>query len=157
MILLAPVSLPNDHDFLFYSITQVNLTLFTQIVDHITTKYLVKNTFDCMLHILWHQKLSHIVDICYDNYFLINAQVALDFATFPPRAQPFFDLDASIALAPSGAPMEIQLENGIRVYKNATAIKEIFQLVAKCSFIWKLEGFVRIFPKHWINVPLKPR
>lgn len=41
MILLILLSLLNNQDFLFYSIIQANLTLFTYLVDHQTSKILV--------------------------------------------------------------------------------------------------------------------
>lgn len=52
MIFLAPVSLPDDRDFLFHLTTQANLTFYTHIVDHTITKILVSNTSDCLLRIL---------------------------------------------------------------------------------------------------------
>lgn len=46
MILILPVPLPDDRDFLFHPATQTNLTLYTHIVDHETSKVLVRNTSD---------------------------------------------------------------------------------------------------------------
>lgn len=43
MILLVPLTLFNDRDFLFHPATQANFTLFTRLVDHETSKVLVKN------------------------------------------------------------------------------------------------------------------
>ena len=131
MIPLAPVSLPNDRDFLFYPTNQANLTLYAHIVDHITTKILVSNTSDCSLHIPRHQKLGHIVDICYENCFLADAQATFDFAAFPPRAQPFFDLHTGVALAPTDTLIETQLDNGVKVYGDEAAVREISELVAQ--------------------------
>ena len=130
MIPLAPVSLPDDRDFLFYPTTQSNLTLYVHIVDHMTTKIIVSNTSDCPLRIPRHQKLGHIIDICYENCFLADAQATFDSAAFPPRAQPFFDLHAGIALALIDTVMEIQLDNGVRVYGDRAAVREISELVA---------------------------
>lgn len=131
MIFFAPVSLPNNRDFLFHLTTQANLTLYAHIVNHITTKILVSNTSDCSLRIPRHQKLSHIVDICYKNCFLADAQATFDSAAFPPRAQPFFNLHAGVALAPTDTLMEMQLDNGVRVYGDEAAVREISELVAQ--------------------------
>lgn len=51
MIPLAPVSLSDDRDFLFYSTTQANLILYAQIVNYTITTILVSNTSDYPLHI----------------------------------------------------------------------------------------------------------
>lgn len=51
MIPLSPVFLPDNRDFLFHPTTQVNLTLYAQIVDNITTKMLVSNISDSLLRI----------------------------------------------------------------------------------------------------------
>ena len=131
MISLAPVSLPNDRDFLFHPITQANLTLYAHIVNHTTIKILVSNTSDRSLRIPWHQKLGHIVDICYENCFLADAQATFDSAAFPPRAQPFFDLHAGVALAPTNTLIETQLDNGVRVYGDEAAVRKISKLVAQ--------------------------
>lgn len=76
MIPILSVSLPDDRDFLFHPATQTNLTLYTHIVDHETTKVLVRNTSDRPLRISRQQKLGHIVDIHYDNCFLVDAKSA---------------------------------------------------------------------------------
>lgn len=52
IILFMLVFLSNDRNFMFYPITQANLTLYTHIVDYITTKILVNNIFNCLLRIL---------------------------------------------------------------------------------------------------------
>lgn len=132
------------------------MTLYVHIVDHTTTKILVSNTFDRLLRIPRHQKLGHIVDICYKNCFSADAQATFDSAAFPPRAQPFFDLHAGVALAPTDTLMEMQLDNGMRIYGDEVAIREISELVAKYPTIWESEGFVQIPPEHWMKVQLKP-
>lgn len=49
MIFLLQVPLSNDLDFLFHPIAQANLTIYAYIIDHKTTKVLVRNIFDCPL------------------------------------------------------------------------------------------------------------
>lgn len=153
----VPVSLPNNCDFLFHPTTQANLTLYAHIVDHTTTKILVSNTSDRSLRIPQHQKLGHIVDICYENCFLAEAQATFNSAAFSPRAQPFFDLHAEVALASRDTLIETQLDNGVRVYGDEVAVREISGLVAQYPSIWESEGFVQISPERWMKVYLKPR
>lgn len=71
-ILLIPLFLPNNHDFLFYLATQPNLTLFTHIIDPQTLKVFVKNFFNKMLCISYRYKLGYLIDIAYDNCFFTN-------------------------------------------------------------------------------------
>ena len=142
MIPIAPVSLPSDRNFLFYPTTQANLTLYAHIVDHTTTKVLVSNTSDRLLRILRCQKLGHIVDICYENCFSVDAQATFNSVAFPPRAQSFFNLHAGVALAPTDTLMETQLDNDVRIYGDKAAVREISKLVAQYPSIWESEGFV---------------
>lgn len=71
------MSLLDIRDFLFHLATQTNITLFIYIVDHETSKVLVKNMSDQRLYILCRQKLGHIIDIYYDNCFLANTKIVL--------------------------------------------------------------------------------
>lgn len=89
MIFFAPVSLPDNCNFIFHPTIQANLILYTHIINYTTTKILVSNTSDCPLCIPQHQKLSHIVNICYENCLLADAQVTFDSAAFPLRTQLF--------------------------------------------------------------------
>lgn len=50
-------------------------------------------------------------------------------------AQPFFNLYAETALAPINTLIKIQINNGVKIYKNVVAVQEIFQLVVKYLFI----------------------
>lgn len=74
MIPLLQMPLPDDQDFLFHPATQTNLTLYIYIVDYEISKILVKNALDWLLCISYYQKLGHIVDIRYNNYFFINTK-----------------------------------------------------------------------------------
>lgn len=131
MISFASVPLPDNCNFIFHPTIQANLILYTHIINYTTTKILVSNTSDCPLCIPQYQKLSHIVDICYENCLLADAQVTFDSAAFPLRTQLFFGLHAGIALAPTDMPLKTQLSNGMRVYRNEVAVKEISELMAQ--------------------------
>lgn len=130
MILLVPVFLLDNCNFLFYLITQANLTLYMYIVDYITTKILVSNTSDCPLHILQHQNLGHIIDICYKNCFSADVQAIFDSIAFLPKAQLFLDLYTRISLVSTNTAIETQLNNSIKVYRNKAAVEKISELVA---------------------------
>lgn len=46
MISLLPVSFSNDRDYFFHPAFQINLTLYTHIIDYESSKILVKTTSD---------------------------------------------------------------------------------------------------------------
>ena len=52
--------------------------------------------------------------------------------------------------------METQLDNGVRVYGDEAAVREISELVAQYLSIWESEGFMQISPERWMKVHLKP-
>lgn len=93
------------------------------IVDYQTSKILIKNASNETLLISCRHKLGPLIDIAYNNYFLTNTKFTLDAATSPPLSyqpsvysnnSPFLSINCSL---------EIVLDNGIEVYKNAAAIK----------------------------------
>lgn len=51
IVLLYPIFLPDDRDFLFYLIAQANLTLFDHIIKHKTIEVFVRNNSDRPLYI----------------------------------------------------------------------------------------------------------
>lgn len=61
----------------------------------------------------------------------MDAQTTFDSAAFLLKAQPFFDLHAGVALAPINTLIEMQFDNGVSVYGNKIAVKEISELVAQ--------------------------
>lgn len=116
IVLFYPISLPDNKDFLFYPVAQVNLTIFAHLVDYETTKVLVRNTSDRAFCISRWQRLGHVVNICYDNYFFTQAESVLQAAAFPPKASPFFKYKSSCTPDPTNPSMEMRLDNSVRVY-----------------------------------------
>ena len=86
MIPLVPVSVPDNRDFLFHPAAQPNLTLFTHIIDHQTSRILVRNASDQSLRVPHRHKLGHLIDIAYDNCFFTDERAAIDSATFLPSS-----------------------------------------------------------------------
>ena len=130
MIALLPVSLPDDRDFLFHLTTQPNLMLFAHIIHHDTKKVLVRNTFDRLLRILHCQRLGHIIDICYNNCFLADADSAFDAAAVPPQTTPFFKHKPSCILTPSNPFIKMTLDNRVRVCGDKYTVTLLVQLIA---------------------------
>lgn len=67
IVSLVLLPLLDNCEFLFHLTTQANLTLFMHIVNHQTSKVLVKNVSNKTLCIPYHHKLGHLIDIIYDN------------------------------------------------------------------------------------------
>ncbi len=155
MISLVKLPLPDDRDFLFHPTPQANLTLYSHIMDYETSKVLVRNASDLPLRVPRRHKLVHLLDIAYENCFFTDTRSAYDAASVPPSS-PFPNLGAGPALPPADTSMETVLENGIRVFGNANAVKQISDLVAEYPSIWESQGFVQIPPERWMKVTLKP-
>ena len=156
LISLVKLPLPDDRDFLFHPASQANLTLYSYIIDYETSKVLVRNTSNLPLRIPRQHKLGHLLDIAYENCFLLDTRSAYDAASVPPSSHPFSNLGAGPALPPADASMETVLENGIKVFGDTNAVRQISDLVAEYPSIWESRGFVQIPPERWMKVPLKP-
>lgn len=144
IIPLSPNFLPDNCNFFFHPTIQANLILYVHIINYRITKILVINTFNSLLHIPKHQKLGHIVDICYKNCILGDVQIPFNSLAFLSKAQLFFNLHAGIrlALTDMDTSIEIQLNNGMKIYRDKVAFQEILELVAQYLSIWKFKSFV---------------
>ena len=123
MIPLVKVQLPDDRDFLFHLTLQENLTLYSHIMDYETSKILVRNASDRPLCVPHQHKLDHLLDMAYENCFLINSQSAYDVASVPPSSHSFSDLSTGPILPLADVSMETVLNNGIKVFGDASAVK----------------------------------
>lgn len=129
MISLFQFFLPNKQDFLFYHTTQINFTFYTYIFNHQISKVLVKNAFDQLLRIFQRHKLGHLLNIVYDNCFFVVAQFSYNLAAFPPSLQSFLDFSIVFQLFPADFSIKTILDSGIKIYRNVTAIEQIFDLI----------------------------
>lgn len=136
MILFALVFQPDNYNFSFHTTIQANLTIYIYIVDHTTTKILVKNISNYPLCIPRYQKLRQLINICYKNCCLADTKTTFNLSVFLLRVQLFFNLHVRVLLAPTDTLIEMQLENGIRIYKDKVVVKEISELVAQYPSIW---------------------
>lgn len=156
MISLIKLPLSDDRDFLFHPAPQANLTLYSHIMDYETSKILVKNASDLSLCEPCRHKLGHLLDMTYENNFLIDTRSAYSAASVLPSSHPFSLLGAELTLPPADALMETVLENGIRVFGDANVVRQISDLVTEYPSIWESQGFVQIPPERLVKVPLKP-
>ena len=142
MISLEKLPLPDNQDFLFHPAPQVNLTLYSYIMDYESSKILVKNAFDLPLCVPRRHKLGHFLDMTYDNCFLIDTKSAYSVASVPPSSHPFSVLRAEPTLSPTNASMETVMEKRIKAFGDVDAVRQISDLVAEYSSICKSHGFV---------------
>lgn len=156
MISLVKLPLPNNRDFLFHPAPQAHLTHYSHIMDYETSKILVKNASDLPLRVPRQHKLGHLLDITYENCFLIHTRSAYSAASVPPSSHTFSVLGAEPTLPPADALMETVLENEIRMFGDANVVRQISDLVTEYPSIWRSQGFVQIPPERLMKVPLKP-
>lgn len=144
MASLVRVLLPDNQNFLFYLTSQANLTFYSHIVHDETLKILVKNGSDSLFCIPCWYKLSHLLDITYNNCFLMDIRSVYDLAAILPFLHFFLNLSAGLILLPAYFLIETILNNGIRMYGDASTIKQISDLVAEYPSIGESQGFVQI-------------
>ena len=137
MISLEKLPLPDNRDFFFHPAPQADLTLYSHIMDYETFKILVKNASDLPLCVPRRYKLGHLLDITYNNCFLIDTESAYSTASVPLSSHPFSVLGAEPTLPPTDASMETVLENGIKVFGDADVVRQISDLVAEYPSIWE--------------------
>ena len=142
IIPLVKLLLPNNRDFLFHLTPQANLTFNSHIMDYETSKILVRNASHRPLHVFCRHKLGYLLDMVYENCFFINTQSACDATFVLSSSHSFSNLSAGPTLSPTDASLETVLKNGIRVYRDASAMKQISELVAEYPSIWEPQGFV---------------
>lgn len=111
-------------------------------MDYETLKILVRNTFDLPLCMPHRYKLGHLLDVTYENCFLIDTQAAYNAVSVPLSSHLFSNLGTGSTLPPTDPSMETVLYNGIRVFKDSNAVRQIADLVAEYLSIWKSQGFV---------------
>lgn len=141
MVSLVPLPLLNNRDFLFHPTTQTDLMLFIHIVNQQTSKVLIKNASNQMLCILYCHKFGYLINIIYDKSFLIDAHFAFDSLTSPLSSQQYLNLKIGLSFWPINSFIETILDNEVRVYGNAAAIRKIAELVAEYRTIWESQSF----------------
>ncbi len=106
-------------------------------MDYETLKILVRNTSDLPLRIPRRHKLGHLLDMAYENCFFIDTRSAYNAASVPLSSHPLSVLGTEPTLPPTDVSMETVLENGIRVFGDANAVRQISVLVAEYPSIWE--------------------
>lgn len=137
IILLILVFVPHNRDFLFYPAAQTNLTLFINIINHQTSRILVRNVSNQPLRILRCQKLGHLIDITYNNCFFLNKRAVVDLTIFFLLSQLLSNFSAGPLIFLINFLLKMVLDNNIKVYRDVAAIKQIVEQVAEYFIIWE--------------------
>lgn len=156
MVSFVPLLLPHDRDFLFYPATQANLTLFMHIVNHQTSKVLVRNTCNKTLRIPHCHELCYLIDIAYNNCFLTGKQSALDVATSLSSSYQPSGRNNNLPFSPTDPSLETVLDNGVKMYGDAVTVRQIADLLPEYPTIWESQSFVQILPDKSMTILLKP-
>ena len=153
LVAFQRIKLPDSRDFLFSPTPQQHLTLYSHLLDHTSTKVLVRNEVGHAIKILLHHRLGCVTKLPYESCFAILAD--LDVASTAPTLPTIFHDCNEISIPPAGN-METELPNGIIIYEDKEAVDAITRLVDNYSSIWKSSGFVQIPPERWMKVHQKP-
>lgn len=92
---------------------------------------LIRNTFGQLLYIPHRHKLGHLIDIVYKNCFFADTHSAFDAAISLFLLQHLSDHNTSLFFLPTNSFLETVLSNRVKMYENATAIKQIAELIAE--------------------------
>lgn len=137
MVSLIRVFLLDNRNFLYYLITQANLTFYSHIIDYETLKIFVKNTSNQSFCICYRHKLGHLPYMSHNNYFLVDTQSACNLVAVLLLSYAFSDLNIELLILPADSSMETVFDNRIKAYVNANFVKQILELVMKYLSIWK--------------------
>ena len=148
------ISLPDSHDFLFQPFPQEHLTLYSHLLNHTSSKILVRNNADRLIQISQSHRLGYITEIPFENCF--PNSVDHDTASTSPTSSLLFYEWNGITILPADTGLETELPNGIKIYSDRQAIEKITRLIDEYSSIWESLGFVQVPPERWIKVHLKP-
>lgn len=122
-ILVLSPGLPNNQDFFFQLLAQLNLILFSYLVDHTTSGILVCNEFQRAVHLFCKQKLELVIKVFYKNCFQAGSD--LDAAEILPQATLLYESCQVIRISTVNPSLETKLPNDIRVYGNQVTVKRL--------------------------------
>lgn len=123
------IPVPNSHNFLFQPFSQEHLTLYSYLLDYISSKILVRNDTDYLIQIFQSHRFGYIIEILFENCF---ATLVDHDTTFTPLTSPLlFHKWSDIIILPADANLEIEFPKGIKIYGNREAVEKITRLVNK--------------------------
>lgn len=154
LVTFQHIKLPDSRNFLFSPAPQQHLTLYSHLLDHTSTKVLVRNNAGHAIKIPLHHRLGCVTELLYESYFATSADI--DVASTSPISPTIFHDRNRISIPPTG-DMETELPNGIKIYGDKEAVDAITRLVDDYPSIWEFSGFVQIPPERWMKIYLKPR
>lgn len=141
------IPLPNLCDSLFHPSSHQQLTLYSHLFDDMSTKVLVQNDANYSIQILRYYKLGCLTEIPYKNCFIIS--IDHDATAILPISSLLF------TIPPADTNLEIELLNGIKIYRDKKDVEEITRFVNEYLLIWKSSGFVQVLLEWWMKVYLK--
>ena len=99
LVNVRQIPLPDSHNFLFQPFCQKHLTLYSHLLDHTSSKILVRNDTDRLIQIFRSHRLGYITEIPFQNCFA--TLVDHDAASTPPTSPLLFHERNSITIPPA--------------------------------------------------------
>lgn len=97
-------------------------------MDYKTLKINVRNAFDQLFLISCQNKLGHLLDMTYENYFLIDIKSAYDTVFVMLSLHFFLNHTTRLILLPIDTSIETVCKNKIGVFRDTSIMKQIFDL-----------------------------
>ena len=148
------IPLPDSRDFLFQPFPQEHLTLYSHLLDHTSSRMLVRNDVDRAIQIPRSHRLGYITEIPFENCFATS--VDHDATSTPPTSPLLFHERNDITIPPADTGLETELPNHIKIFGDSQAVEKITRLINEYPSIWESSGFVQMPPERWMKVHFKP-
>lgn len=142
MVSFYSILLLDNRNLLFHLVAWANLILSTHIIDREIMKVLVRNTSNWPLCIFHQQKLSHDINLYYNNFFFAKTKSALQVVVFFSKTWPFFEYEFSCILTPTDLCIETRLDHSLKIYGDKQAVIFLTQCMVEYPSIWESKGFV---------------
>ena len=154
LVNIRQIPLPDSRDFLFQPFPQEYLMLYSHLLNHTSSRILVRNDINRSIQIPRSHRLGYITEILFENCFATS--VDHDSASSPPISPILFHEWSGITILPANTGLKTELSNGIKIYGDRQAVEKITRLVNKYPSIWESLGFMQVPPERWMKVHLKP-
>ena len=130
------------------------MTLYSHLLNHTTSRILVRNNANRSIQISRSYRLGYITEIPFENCFATS--IDHDFTSTLLTSPFLFHERSGITISPADVGLETELPNDIKIYGNRQAVEKITRLVNEYLLIWESSGFVQVPLENWMKVHLKP-
>ena len=166
----GPLMLPENRDLLFEPSHQNSMTMFGQIVDCNLSSVMVYNGTNEPVVVNRHTKLGNIVDHDIVQAYLVDGDEndiddVFELASTPPKDptadmrnhEKVKDLLSGMSKEQVGKGLNVnehKLINGVTIYGDQMAFKELSSVIREYAMLWEDTGNVKLTDSQFMEIPL---